>query len=385
MRRIVIACVGLAMVGLALVCACQALAQAPGYPTIPGMETKPAGTTPAYLPTSPPLTPRGTRASRLPEEWKKQQEDPDMNRDLLVTQAAGPWLLFVHSYDEADGPSLARALALELRGPNYGLPAYVFNYGDDERKAELERARREVERRKEAMLKAGLTTDMPIRVPHMLIRVQCAVLVGGYKDNEAARRDLDRIKKLRPLDGRRFKLPDMIIVGPNRTGERASVNPFLKAFPVRNPAVKAEQVSRDIQDLATLRQLNATESYNLLKCRKPITLAVKQFQMPTVVETRGTPNGFLKKFGVGGSGEKKDAAKESAHNLASLLREGGWEAYVLHTRFSSIVTVGAYDSVDDPRIPVHQEALTKLNARLANIPNVDLTLFARAIPMPVPK
>src|SRR5262249_33024488 len=155
-----------------------------------------------------------------------------------------------------------RALALELRGPNYGLSAYVWNYGDDERKAELERARQEMERRKEAMRRAGLSTDMPIRVPHMLVRVQCAVLVGGYKDIAAARRDLERIKKLKPLDPGRFRLPRMI-TGMEHDGgaggaasrtpfaprggpslipkECNAINPFLKAFPVHNPTLKITQ------------------------------------------------------------------------------------------------------------------------------------------------
>jgi hypothetical protein len=389
MKRNVLAGAGLAVVGLALVLACRGWAQAPPYAGLPGVGGSPAGQAPAYLPTSPPLTGQPAKISRIPEEWRKPQEDPDINRDLFVTPEAGPWLLYVYSYDDVDGPSLARALALELRGPNYKLNAYVYNYGDKERKEEQERVRLEMERRKEALLRAGASGYVSIRVPHMRLRVQCAVLVGGYKDKNVALRELERIKKLRPLDPARFKLPDMFVIEVEQSrakkGERAAVNPFLRAFPVQNPSVDFAKVPRDVQDLAMLRKLNAGESYSLLNCPKTWTLAVKQFQVPTVVQTAGDSSGFLHKMGLGGSGEKKDAAKVSAHNLAKLLHEGGWDAYVLHTRFYSMVTVGGYDSDQDPRIPPHQEALAKLNPRLAAVAPVDLQLLPRAIPIPVPR
>jgi hypothetical protein len=397
MKRNLFTCAGLAVAGLALVLAYQGRAQGPPAAGIPGIPSAPASTNPNYLPTSPPLTafgPRdGTANSRLPPEWCKPPEDPGINQDLLVTPAAGPWLILVHGYDEANGPSLARALALELRGPNYGLQAYVWNYGDDERKAELERARQEMERRKKALRDAGLTTDMPIRVPHMLVRVQCAVLVGGYKDRDAARHDLERIKKLKPLDPIRFHLPEMFLIKPvvpgqNRTGERAAVNPFIKAFPVHNPSVSFAKTDKDVQDYGVLQRLNTDESYSLLNCRKPWTLAVKHYQVPTVVESRGMTGGILQAGGPGGSGQKTDTAKFNAHALAELLHRRGWDAYVLHTRFFSMVTVGSYDSKDDPRIAHDQEELAKLNQRLASLPpdmNVDLRLLPQGVPIPVPR
>jgi hypothetical protein len=237
------------------------------------------------------------------------------------------------------------------------------------------------------------------------------VLVGGYKDIDAARRDLERIKKLKPLDPDRFHLPRMMtgIVAKSPAenpgagsrnpfaprgrsdlvaGELAPVNPFLKAFPVHNPSVKFARVDKDVQDYAVLQRLNTDESYNLLKCRKPWTLAVKQFQVPTVVESKGMTGGFLQKTGLGGSGAKLDTAKYNAHGLAELLHRRGWDAYVLHTRFFSVVTVGAYESMNDPRIAHDQEELAKFNQRLASLPpdlNVDLRLMPQGVPIPVPQ
>ena len=52
----------------------------------------------------------------------------------------------------------------------------------------------------------------------------------------------------------------------------------------------------------------------------------------------------------GKSGQRVDAAATSAHNLAELLRKAKLDAYVLHTKYTSIVCVGGYDTVDDPAL-----------------------------------
>ena len=52
-----------------------------------------------------------------------------------------------------------------------------------------------------------------------------------------------------------------------------------------------------------------------------------------------------------------DAAATNAHNFAHALREAKLEAYVLHTPRSSIVTVGAFDGLDDPALQSMQQLL----------------------------
>src|SRR5207245_6607079 len=100
-------------------------------------------------------------------------------------------------------------------------------------------------------------------------------------------------------------------------------------------------------DLRLIRTLNADETYSLLKCPKKYTLAVKQISMPVQIQSKMTSSSLFDKFGWGGS--KEDAAAVSAHNLAELLRKGRIEglpieAYVLHTKYCSYVTVGGFNS-----------------------------------------
>src|SRR5437868_3415110 len=78
-------------------------------------------------------------------------------------------------------------------------------------------------------------------------------------------------------------------------------------------------------------------------------------------------------------GEHSDVAAMNAHELARLLREAKLEAYVLHTKFSSVVTVGQYDSLEDPNLRAMQILIkTRLNLTITQ-------LFPTPVPMQVPR
>jgi hypothetical protein len=395
MKRLLMASAGLAVVGLALVvCVTDGRGQGQGYP-FPGMSGGPSGPlNQPFLPTSPPLGEGRQPRTQIPEEWRMPHDDPGMNRDILVTDKQGAWMIFITNYTGPKAPSMAREMVAELRGnPDYKLPAFVFNYGEEEQRKELERVRQEIERRRENLRRQGLSADVPIRVPHMRIEVEVGVLVGGYKDFDAARRDLERIRKLKPLDPRRVKLPTWVVGEMPRTNgssqsgstpfgtptpklESVAANIFLRAMVVRNPSVLQDSPGNQNQlDIAVLERLNADESFSLLKCGKSYTLAVKHFVMPATVEQKGMGS-FWQKIGLGGT-KAPDIAKYNAHKLAELLRKGNWDAYVLHTRTVSYVTVGGFDTPNDPRLTTAQEELAKMSQRAGGIDPIQL--------YPVPK
>jgi hypothetical protein len=72
----------------------------------------------------------------------------------------------------------------------------------------------------------------------------------------------------------------------------------------------------------------------------------------------------LERLGIGGSNEGSllDAAAKQAHQLAEVLRSPQlkFDAYVLHTKDLSIVTVGSFDSEKDPRMLQLMGQLAKL-------------------------
>jgi hypothetical protein len=69
----------------------------------------------------------------------------------------------------------------------------------------------------------------------------------------------------------------------------------------------------------------------------------------------------------------------NAHALADALRKSGLEAYVLHTRASSVVTIGGFASANDPRMQETEQALERMKIG----PSLDL--MPKPLPMQVPR
>ncbi|MCS7045895.1 MAG: hypothetical protein NZO58_06030, partial [Gemmataceae bacterium] len=240
-----------------------------------------------------------------------------INRDVQPTPELGPWMICVHSYVVKEAPEYARQFCAELRS-TYRLPAYVFTYGLEERRKEMERVQAVLEKQRQFFKEKNLevmytprsrdgsvtpivTDDVPTAYALQLlkdvqhIQVQCAVLVGGYPSEDAAHRALTTIRKLPQPDPNKVKL-DVKFYGSEdpmnqgklkfKSGAAEYVNPFQRAFVCRNPALKVEKNNdpKDGLDLKVLQKWNSEEPYSLLQCKKPITLAIKQFQTFTTIQ-----------------------------------------------------------------------------------------------------
>jgi hypothetical protein len=284
---------------------------------------------------------------------------PDMNQDIAVTPQAGPWLICAASYTGPNAPYLARQLALQVR-ERHRLNAYVFNHADAERR----RLRAEYERMQ------ALHPDVPMRRRTVRLEEQCAVLLGGYKDDVAAAAALKKVRAL-PLPD--LKLPDgkpaydyMLMTVPDAqkkqmTLQRAPVNPFTTAFAIRNPTVPHQQEQVKFDPLWS--KLNAYEDYSLLKCRRRYTLVVKEYIGNTVVQPNSGARGLMDMLGLGNKlGSGLSGAGKQAHALAEFLRkpELGFKAYVLHTRGNSIVTVGEFDQLNGEEMQRLQRQIARL-------------------------
>jgi hypothetical protein len=82
-------------------------------------------------------------------------------------------------------------------------------------------------------------------------------------------------------------------------------------------------------------------------------------------------------LGFGRSTDLLTASALQAEEVAKVLHGNSFDAYVLHTRHSSIVTVGGFDQPNDPR-------LQQLQRQLANLKIGPIECFARPMPMQVP-
>ena len=309
-----------------------------------------------------------------------------------VTPEAGVWLILVQSYTGETSASMAEELTTSLRR-DYRINAYTFNRGEEERVKE--RTRIEQLRRKtaEAMRVAGAAADTPVPpIKTYRIEDQYAVLIGGWKDQETARKALDQVRKLKPPSEKLSHKAVLVESREDNKGEvkYAAVNPFTTAFVVRNPMVPAE-ADPEQGKLQNLKEYNEKESLSLLKCKKPWTLMVKTYHGAVSVSTADaaeTKSFLAKVTGNNKPGELLTASGKQAHAVAEALkvmevRKGEkviqTDVYVLHTEQSSYICVGGYNKPDDPQLLVYQKKLANMKLFPYD------TLNAQPLPMQVPK
>jgi hypothetical protein len=297
--------------------------------------------------------------------------DPEVNpaTEYIVTPDAGPWMVCVASYTGENAGAQAHDLVLEIR-QKYKLPAFLLN-----RSAEL-RAQQEAELRR-------LREEAPgRRIKTVRIEDQFAVLVGGYKDMEAAHKAQTSIKNL-PAPPENLCITGMTLSAqPGGEGfTKTAINPFKSSFVVHNPTVPLPPPPDRNGPDPDLAKFNQYESYSLLKkCPKPWTLVIATFQGASAVQSKGS--GTVMGALTGKPGEQLAASELNAHNLAEMLQKTNLESYVLHTRYYSLVTVGSFSRPPSPsEIKAFQEALEK-RLRLAV---GAVKLMETPLPMQVPK
>lgn len=300
--------------------------------------------------------------------------EADPTKDYLLTPEVGPFVICVKGYTGPNARTLAHTLVIHTRRQGYA--AYLFD-----RSAE---ARREAEE----MLKQRYASA-PELAKRRKIRIEenWGVLVGGYRDLESASKDVEKVKKLSWDDLAKTKLD---IVPDSRDGKLYAVSPYAYAFATRNPLVPAPKADPSAPDPAW-KDLNAGRPYNLLKCGKSYTLAVKQFAGVNVVQPRSAFSPLTEAL-WGKSGETLDASARQAEEVARFLRSyHKLDAYVLHTRGASIVTIGAFDGPEDKEMLRMQQTLSgqlrQIESKIAPDPRTaDLyRFFPQPMPMKVPQ
>ncbi len=226
-------------------------------------------------------------------------------------------------------------------------------------------------------------------LPHINCDLECAVLVGGYKDMPSARAAQTKIKDLALPDPRKVKLNTECAfevdpkTGKTKDVKDAPINPFKHTMVVANPTVSAKvDTGPTPADIALLKSLNKDETFSLLKCPKQFTLLVKAYQLSAQIQTNKGVSGMFS-LPSSAKASDKDPAAVSAHNLAFLINQGKshWHAYVWHDIHYSFVTVGEYDSENDPRLKQDQQLLPTVNAQL----DPSNKLMENPRPMLVPK
>lgn len=340
---------------------------------VAGRADPPSGADP-----NPPDQPAGGLANLV-----QPTSGPDINAAFAVTPEAGPWMICAASYQGPDAPELANKLCTYLRAHRYA--AYVFNRGNEERKqlqGELDRWQRE-----------HPNTVRRWKLAHMQ-EEQLAVLVGGFKDLDAASAELKKVRKLDLPDIKlnsgkpAFDTYDAYEQAQGKKGyelKRYAINPFHTAFVIRNPTIPQERKQSAKAD-PLWKKLNSEEPRSLYKCPKPWTLAVQEYTGTQIIQPANASGGFLEKLGFNDKdlGKRLDASALQAQQVCDLLRKLGYKSYVLHTRNSSVVTVGEFNAANDPELLRIQQELSKFSFKDRAGKEI-VKLFARPLPMEVPR
>lgn len=410
----------------------------PAPPASPGSlyGSPPAGG--AYVPPSD--APRGTYGSPAPAPVRTAPTVPvnieiptalPKDHPWLLKPEHGSYFIMVKSYVRPTADSkaardarergekgltareLAEALASEIRD-TYRVQAFLFEYISEERKAEMRAylaARQKAETEYVAQIEAlrqkaklqGLdfvAPDNKFRVMKHDGRDQIGVLVGGFQSEADALKALNKLKTW-PAPKNEVLVDKGLILttkdGRN-SSESAVINPYASAFVVPNPSVVKSGLPggpRAAPDPFVVR-LNDDNPYSLFKATKGWTLAVKAFTSPVEISNRDSDTSLMRKFGSGS--KVLIAGAEQAETMAKALRAMrgpngealNLEAFVLHTRNSSVVTVGQFDGPDDPALQAMKRMLSKMSGRVTEdqgglrpVMNAP-TLFDNVVPIPVP-
>lgn len=302
----------------------------------------------------------------------------------------GPWMVIVKSYTGENAKAYAEALAKEIRD-TYKIPAYLFERGSEEKRKEDERVRREKEKKRAEEEKQFLALADQLRaeafrkgydfqetkpvyhVPKIRYEEQYAVLVGGWKDMDTARKALDAIRTWNDPKDKRL-MDRGFVGGETKGGQQATLNggflnPFKLAFVAPNPTSPKTLTSEGSDPLVL--QMNKEEPLSVLKIQKPWTLVVKSYYAPLVdVKDKDAGSAFSIRKLFNSRPDYLNKTAEIAVNLTKLLRSlqptaaeprmAPFEAYVLHTLNGSLVCVGQFDSPEDPKIAEMRERLEAL-------------------------
>ncbi|HYH67227.1 MAG TPA: hypothetical protein VD866_21200 [Urbifossiella sp.] len=407
-----------------------------GYvPPVGGFSPPPAvptGFTPAPLPTpaagfdpAPRFAPMPTPAAAPAEPLNIPTALP-ADHPWLLRPEHGAFVILLRSYSRPARPSaadpgltareLAEGLADEVRRlpQAKGLGVYLYELVSEERKAEAQAAADA--RRKAAEFAArmsdfrqkaelnGMTfldPEQALRYKSFNYRDQIGVVVGGFRTEDEAVRALAKVKHW-PTPANTKLLDGGAIAKQGADGkatiEKTYLNPYGQAMVVANPTVpRAAPVPGTVAPPDPfIARLNEGRPYSLLRATKTWTLGVKAFNAPVRVQTRDDDNVSIRLFGTPKGGDALAAGAEAAEQMAKGLREMrdkdgtpvGVEAFVLHHRNGSMVTVGQFDGPTDPALHEMRRRMMSMRFMPGDprvTENASHYLHEGIVPIPIPR
>ncbi len=288
--------------------------------------------------------------NKLTAKWTNKIE-ADPSKSYTLDKANGPWMVMVASFhpvgdkvDQSEGTSpaeAAQALVLELRQKK--IPAYVYSV-----------------KAKNESVKSQDSLGRSTRMKNLRVVDSVCVLAGNYKSIDEAKAQ-ETLKFIKQYNPKAFETGVNFVVSPGRPG------PLSKAFLTSNPLLSNDEMEAMKQATDPLLiSLNNNEQFSLYENTGKYTLMVAKFSGKSVNVVNESMEKAESYFTKGGN--DLDQAAISARNLVKALRSREpvttdpdfkdycrLDAYIWHDHTSSIVTVGSFESAQDPQIRKYVE------------------------------
>ncbi len=247
----------------------------------------------------------------------------------MMTKENGPFMVLAYTFRGPNAPRQALALVLELRG-QYHLPAYLLLPKKFPGRSNIRGVQPQAPQ-------FALKDD--VNLPELLrVLDEAAVLVGDEKTTKDAFDLMHKIKKLHPV----------CIDGQPQPFHWRKGQGLSRAMTTTNPFVPAEDLFPRPPDVM-VGQMNGGP-HNIRFCPGRYTLQVANFGGRTTLDPDNDPR-FK---GLLGAKSPLVTAHDDAERLAEALskdkevQKTGFQPYVYHDRYSSRVTIGSFNSPDDP-------------------------------------
>jgi hypothetical protein len=268
--------------------------------------------------------------------------DADPKKTYELEEKNGPWMIMAASFAGATAEEQSRELVLELR-QRFRVEAFTFRKTYDFSKPT-----------------EGLGYSRyggPRRMRHLTNHKfeEIAVLVGNFGSIEdpQIQKTLEQIKFGRPecLDPSKKPSSSQRLAGLRTLYSMLSANPAEQskgpmgaAFVTRNPMLpEGLFVAKGIDPFVV--DMNKDLPNSLLKCQGRYSVRIASFRGVDTMK----PAEFERLTSEPRKLSKIDEAALKASRLCAALREKGIEAFEFHDRTESIVTVGSFNEVGQPR------------------------------------
>jgi len=242
--------------------------------------------------------------------------EADPNKEYLLTETEGPFLIFVAAFSGPTARQDAHSLVLELRR-THRWHAYMYEKTFE----------RDINRDFRQLRSPSSRTTL--RYQNSNAQTEFAVLVGNFPSLE------DRQYE-RTLAEVNQKLPELLQARPSATR-------FAIAFGLANPFLPSEAQRGFVDPL--IESINKNRPFSLLRNPRRYTVQIATFTGHATYEgDRVRSVGGVDRTAVFGQKMSElEMGEQATVRLTRALRERGIEAYEFHDRNASFVTVGSFD------------------------------------------